>query len=303
VTLPNFFIVGAPKCGTTALYAYLAQHPDVFMSDPKEPHYFGSDLDFRYRRRPSVEQYQSYFADAGVASRIGEGSVWYLYSARAADEIAEAVPEARVIVMLRDPVEMIPSLHSQFVYNGHEDLSLTDALAAEADRAEGRRIPPHANFPRGLLYRRVAAYAPQLGRFLDRFGRDRVHVIVYDDFKADVAASYRDTLTFLGVDAGHRPDFAVVNASKRSRNVAARHLLNDPPEWVRKAARRIAPQRMRRRLYRSAVSLNTEAAERDRLTGVAAERLRSEMKEVNRQLETLLGRELPGWMPRQASAQ
>lgn len=304
MTLPNFFIVGAPKCGTTALHAYLAQHPDVFMSDPKEPHYFGSDLDFRYRRRPTDEQYRSYFADAGDRRRIGEGSVWYLYSECAADEIAQAVPDARIVVMLRDPVEMIPSLHSQFVYNGHEDLGLADALAAEEDRAAGRRIPPHANFPRGLLYRRVATYAPQLARYLDRFGRERVHVIVYDDFKADVAAAYRDTLTFLGVDPDHRPDFAVINASKRSRSMVLRRALNDPPEWLRRAARRVAPQRMRRRLYRSAVNLNTEAAERDRLNGAPAEQLRKEMASANRELESLLGRGLPSWLPdREGSAQ
>ena len=177
MTLPNFFIVGAPQCGTTALHAYLAQHPDVFMSDPKEPHYFGSDLDFRYRRRPNEEQDRSYFTNAGDRSRIGEASVWYLYSECAADEIWEAVPDARIIVMLRDPVEMIPSLHSQFVYNGHEDLPLSEALEAEEDRAAGRRIPPEANFPRGLLYRRVATYAPQLARYLDRFGQiGRAHV-------------------------------------------------------------------------------------------------------------------------------
>ena len=303
MTLPNFLIVGAPKCGTTALHAYLAQHPDVFMSDPKEPHYFGTDLEFRYRRRPSDEQYRSYFAGAGDRRRIGEASVWYLYSGCAADEIAEAVPEARIIVMLRDPVEMIPSLHSQFVYNGHEDLGLAEALAAEEARAAGRRIPPHANFPSGLLYRRVAAYAPQLARYLERFGRERVHVIVYDDFKADTAAAYRETLTFLGVDPDHRPELAVVNASKRSRSMVLRRALNDPPDWLRRAARRVAPQRMRRRLYRSAVSINTEAADRDRLTGAAAEQLRREMAGPNRELEALLGRALPAWMPAEESAQ
>jgi hypothetical protein len=302
MTLPNFFIVGAPKCGTTALHAYLAQHPDVFMSDPKEPHYFGSDLDFRYRRRPSDEQYRSYFARAGDRRRIGEASVWYLYSECAADEIADAVPEARIIVMLRDPVEMIPSLHSQFVYNGHEDLGLADALAAEEERAAGRRIPAHANFPQGLLYRRVATYAPQLARYLERFGRDRVHVIVYDDFRADTAGTYRATLAFLDVDPDHRPEFAVVNASKRSRNMLLRRALNDPPEWLRKAARRVAPQGVRRRLYRSAVRLNTEAADRDRLSGEAAEQLRREMANANRELEGLLGRGLPAWLPAPESA-
>ena len=303
MTQPNFFIVGAPKCGTTALHAYLSQHPDVMMSDPKEPHFFGSDLEFRYRRRPTAGQYRSYFADSAGHARIGEASVWYLYSERAAHEIHAAVPEARIIAMLRDPVEMIPSLHGQFLYNGHEDLPLEEALAAEDDRAAGRRIPPHANFPRGLLYRRVASYATQLERYLGEFGADRVHVIVYDDFKADAAAAYRGVLGFLEIDPDHRPDFAVVNASKRSRSLALRRVLNDPPEWARAIVRRLAPQTARRRLYRSAVRLNSEAAQRETLSANAAERLRQEMAHQNRRLEALLGRKLSGWLPHGASGQ
>jgi hypothetical protein len=303
VTLPNFFIVGAPKCGTTALHAYLAQHPDVLMSDPKEPHYFGSDLEFRYRRRPSAGQYESYFANADGRSRIGEASVWYLYSERAAEEIHAAVPDARIVAMLRDPVEMIPSLHSQFVYNGHEDLPLDEALAAEADRAAGRHIPPYANFPRGMLYRRVASYAEQLERYFGRFGRSRVHVIVYDDFKADPAAAYRGLLAFLELDPTHQPDFAVVNASKRSRSLLLRRALNDPPEWLRSLGRRMAPPAVRRRLYRSAVRLNTEPSSREALGSEAAARLRHEMAEANRRLEALLDRSLAGWLPEEQSAQ
>jgi Sulfotransferase family len=303
VTLPNFFIVGAPKCGTTALHAYLTQHPDVLMSDPKEPHYFGSDLEFRYRRRPSAGQYESYFANADGRSRIGEASVWYLYSERAAEEIHAAVPDARIIAMLRDPVEMIASLHSQFVYNGHEDLPLEEALAAEEDRAAGRRIPPHANFPRGMLYRRVASYAEQLERYLDRFGRSGVHVIVYDDFRADTSAAYRDVLAFLSLDPAHQPEFAVVNASKRSRSLLLRRALNDPPEWVRSVGRRVAPPRLRRRLYRSAVRLNTEPSPREALGPEAIARLREELAQGNRRLEALLGRRLAGWLPQERSAQ
>lgn len=297
MTLPNFFIVGAPKCGTTALHAYLAQHPDVFMSDPKEPHFFGSDLEFRYRRRPTDEQYRSYFAKAGDRRRIGEASVWYLYSERAAEEIRAAVPNASIVAMLRDPVEMIASLHSQFVYNGHEDLPLAEALAAEEDRAAGRRIPPPANFARGLLYRQVAAYAPQLQRYIDAFGRERVHVILYDDFRADPGSVYRDLLTFLEVDNNHRPDFAVVNASKRSRSLLLRRALNDPPEWLRSLARRVAYPALRRRLYRSVVRLNSEATPREVLGPEATARLREEMADRNRLLEALLGRSLSGWLP------
>ena len=196
MTFPNFFIVGAPKCGTTALHAYLAQHPDVFMSDPKEPHFFGSDLEFRYRR--SDAQYPVLLRGWGRRRRIGgEASVWYPYSECAADEIGEALPDARIIVMLRDPVEMIPSLHSQFVYNGHEDLGLGHALAAEQERAAGRRPPPGPT-SRAACSTGAWRYAPQLARYLDRFGRERVHVIVYDDLRADLPGEYRRLLEFPG---------------------------------------------------------------------------------------------------------
>jgi hypothetical protein len=124
-----------------------------------------------------------------------------------------------------------------------------------------------------------------------------VHVIVYDDFRTDVADVYRDLLAFLELDTAHRPDFAVVNAAKRSRSVALRRVLNDPPEWMRAAARRVAPPVVRRRLYRSAVRFNTSAAVRETLSPDAAERLRREMEGENRRLAELLKRDLAGWMP------
>jgi hypothetical protein len=126
-----------------------------------------------------------------------------------------------------------------------------------------------------------------------------VHVIVYDDFRTDVADVYRNLLAFLELDTAHRPDFAVVNAAKRSRSVALRRVLNDPPEWMRAAGRRVAPAVVRRRLYRSAVRLNTGPAARETLPSEAAEQLRREMEAENRQLALLLGRDLVSWMPRE----
>ena len=166
---PDFFIVGAPKSGTTALYEYLRQHPQVFMSDPKEPNYFGADVERRRTPRISLDEYLGYFAGAGDAKRAGEASVRYLHSRTAAQEIAEFAPQGQAIIMLRDPVEMMHAMHGELVYIGAEDIpDFADALAAEDDRRVGRRIPPGANKPVALrragaaLFRRPRP-RPRLG--------------------------------------------------------------------------------------------------------------------------------------------
>ena len=279
------------------MYAYLKSHPDVFMPDVKEPHYFGSDLAFRYRRRPDEQQYRSYFAGADGQSRVGEASIWYLYSSDAAAEIRAAVPGARAVVMVRDPVEMIVAMHSQFVYNGHEDLPLAEALEAEADRAGGRRIPESANFPAGLLYRKVASFAEQIERYYGVLGRDAVHVVVFDDLKADPAGTYRCVLEFLEVDPDHRPDFEVVNANKVARSTTFRRLLNDPPEWLRAPVRAALPWSLRRKMYRGLVSANIKREPRAPADPAVLEHLRADMADSVRQLGTLLRRDLGGWLP------
>jgi hypothetical protein len=297
--LPDFFIVGAPKCGTTALYSYLRGHPDIYMPDVKEPHYFGSDLQFRYKRRPDLSLYASYFNGATDGKIAGEASVWYLYSEMAAAEIRRAVPDARAIAMVRNPVDMIASLHSQLVYNAHEDLPLAEALAAEPERAQGREIPSTTDLPDSLLYRHVASFAEQLERYFNELGRDRVHVILYDDFKTDTAACFRGVLTFLGVDTTYRPRLDVVNANKVSRNMVFRRFLNTPPEWLRSPARALMPPAARRRLYQRLVTANTKAARRDPVPRDVDHQLRIEMAPSVMRLSRLLDRDLGAWLPTQ----
>ncbi|MFQ5518600.1 MAG: sulfotransferase, partial [Mariprofundus sp.] len=137
---PDFFIVGAPKCGTTAMYTYLQAHPDIFMSEVKEPYYFCSDLGFhRFRNE---QEYLKLFSVASPQQRIGEASTWYLYSSQAAAAIHAFNTDARIIVMLRNPVDMMYSLYSHFLYIGSEETdSFEAALAAEEERKHGNCIP------------------------------------------------------------------------------------------------------------------------------------------------------------------
>lgn len=137
MTRPNFFIVGAPKCGTTSLYEYLRSHPQVFMPEKKEPEHFSDDLDWRNvmlrHRVADRDDYLSLFDPAPAhAAAVGEASTWYLFSEAAAGAIHDFNPEARIIIMLRDPVKMMYSLHGQFLKDCNEVIEdFAQAIAAE----------------------------------------------------------------------------------------------------------------------------------------------------------------------------
>jgi hypothetical protein len=295
---PDFFIVGAPKSGTTAMYSYLRTHPQLFLPERKELRYFGSDLEIRDRRPLSMDEYLGYFAGAGNARRIGTAYVWYLYSQRAASEIAAFAPEAQIIVMLRNPVEMLHALHGEHLSNGNEDIEdFEQALAAEDDRRRGKRIPAHAHLPQGLWYSSVPRYTEQLERYVSVFGRERLHVVLYDDFAADTPAAYAGTLRFLGVADDQRPAaFDVVNASRRTRSERLRHFLARPPELPRRIIRRTLPGPLRRALYERAKQLNVERARRRPMAAGTRERLTRQFSDEVQWLSGFLDRDLSHWL-------
>ena len=289
---PNFFIVGAPRCGTTAMYEYLRQHPDVFMPYRKEPVFFGSDL--TKRRPPMTEaEYLELFRPGAGCSRRGEATVWYLYSQTAPDEIRAFSQDPRIIIMLRNPVDMMYSLHSQLFFSANEDLAdFGAAIAAEEDRRQGRRMPPRARRPEGLQYRACGRYAAHVRRYLEAFGPDAVRVIIYDDFSADAAASYRQTLAFLGVNPSFQPDFSVVNRSKAPRSRWLQQLTYAP--WFMRTTARL-PKPVNHLIRRSLKRLNFREQPRTVLDPQLRARLTREMAPDVAELGELLGRDLSSW--------
>ena len=294
---PDFFIVGAPKSGTTAMYEYLRAHPQLFLPELKELRYFGSDLQIRHRPTRTLDDYLAFFSGAGPAQRIGTAYVWYLFSTTAADEIHEFNPDARIVVMLRNPVDMVWALHSEHLYNGNEDIAdFTAALDAEPDRRAGRRIPADAHLPQGLVYSEVPRYTEQLRRYVDRFGRDRVSVTIFDDFVADPAAAYGAILRFLDVDASYRPPaFDVINANRRIRSQSLRRFLASPPDLPRRVIKRLVPGPLRRGLYERAKRINVADAQRAPMPDATRERLRSLFAGEVEELSAYLGRDLSAW--------
>jgi hypothetical protein len=227
--IPDFFLVGAPRSGTTSMYLYLKQHPEIYTSVIKEPHFFSSDLTLPPQGVRHVEDYLALFAGAGEHQRAGEASVWYLSSRSAPAGIARFSSAARILVMLRNPVDMIHSLHSLYLRTGNEDLAdPAAALDAEPERAAGRRLPAAAYFPEGLAYRAAARAAEKLVRYFDVFGRERVHVILFEDFAARPAEAYRSTLQFLGVDSSFQAELDPAAAAGKVRSLALQQLRSLP---------------------------------------------------------------------------
>lgn len=299
--VPDFFIVGAPKCGTTALDYYLWSHPDIFVAK-KEMHFFGADLRFGpqfYRR--DRDAYLAEFDAWDGQARVGENSVWYLFSQQAAGEIKAFNPQARIIIMLREPAVMLYSLYNQFRSDGNEHLpTFAEALMAESDRRAGRRISRQTYFPQGLVYRATARFAEQVQRYFEAFGRERVHVIIYDDFAADTAGAYRKTLDFLGVSSGHADmNFGVVNGSQTVRSPTLRAFLQDPLiRGTAIALRSWLPPAVFTMIQKTGMQLCILNSRQQKYPPIAPDLLLSLKREFAPEVErlsTLLGRDLTHW--------
>lgn len=279
---PNFFIVGAPRCGTTSLYGYLRQHPEIYVSVHKEPLFFGSDLTPMAGMIHEEQLYLELFAKAGEQPRVGEASVWYLFSTRAAAEIHAYAPAAKIIAMVRNPVEMAYSLHSLYLRSGNEDLrDFEAALAAEPARRAGRDRPSGAYFPEGLVYTEVARHAEKVERYLDVFGRDNVHCVVFDDLVRDTPAVYRSVLEFLGVEPGFAAELDHRRAREVDRMLVLRQLVRTSRE-------------VRNRMQFDHLRLHQDAA-RPPLPAKLAARLRGLFADDVFRLGALLGRDLGAW--------
>ncbi|HEY3248023.1 MAG TPA: sulfotransferase [bacterium] len=293
-TRPDFFIVGAPKCGTTSLYRWLSEHPDVYMSPRKEPHYFCPDL-YSPRYVHDEPAYLALFSKAAGQSRAGEASVYYLYSREAARRIHAFDPQARIIMMLRRPVEMIHSLHSQRLFSGHEEIEdFEEALTAEPARKRGFNLPPNPYPIPCLFYREVGRYAAQVARYLDVFPRSRVHVIIFDDFVRDPAATFGDVCRFLGVDPEFRPDFAPANTNTTIRSPRLRDWMKFSPA-TRALARAVMPRPLRRGLAERLHQLNRRATPRPPMSAALRRGLQAEFAADVAALGALLDRDLSRW--------
>lgn len=244
---PNFFIIGAPKSGTTAMAQYLSTHPSIFFSNPKELFYWNDDFP-RLRDGHGIyndEQYLSYFSAADVARHraIGEGSTTYLQSRSAVSKILEFNPQAKLIAMLRHPVETVQAMHGELYLKSMEtEPDFEKAWELQAERAAGKSLPDSFTINQ-LQYRDVAAFGQQLQRLFDVVPSGQRLVLLYDDFKTNPAQAYAQILQFLGLEHDGRTEFPKTNVSREYRMRWLGRLYHTPPRVLSR------PMRVIQRMY------------------------------------------------------
>ncbi len=259
--VPDFFIVGHPKSGTTALYEMLRRHPQIYMPDLKEPSFLAPDQPRRFQRAavgalPStLEEYLRLFVPARSDQRVGEASSAYLVSHAAASRIAEIQPAARIVALLREPASLLRSLHLQFIQDHVEtEKDFRKAIALEGARREGRHVPPRSPRPEALQYSERVRFVEQLQRYHAVFAPEQLLVLIYDDFRRENEATVRGVLRFLEVDDRLPVDVTEANSTVRMRSqrlddvVHAVSVGRGPVSRAVKASvKKLAPRRMRRR--------------------------------------------------------
>lgn len=293
---PNFFIIGAPKCGTTALSEYLKGNPYVFMSSPKETEYFSFDLSNAVKM--SLKTYLAIFSKANpeVHKAIGEASTAYLYSQRAVPEILKFNPVAKFIVMLRNPVDLIYSLHSQMLFQGIENITdFEKAWRAGEDRNKGRKIPLLCFDKNSLLYSEWGKLGEQLKRVFSYVKKGQIKVIIFDDFVTNPKKTYEEVLRFLNVPSDKRTEFPKVNESRMLILPWLQPLLGLPVKFA-KISRAIFGYPKNLNFFLNLLSLNGTFSKKGSISKELRKELTLYYRKDIRELARLLNRNLDGWL-------
>jgi hypothetical protein len=287
--LPNFFLVGAMKSGTTSLYQYLAAHPQAFLSPIKEPQYFCKERPPQPSDRANGiitdwEDYVRLFEQARYEVAVGEASTGYLYSRFAADEIHRMFPKARILIILRDPAERAYSQYlTEWRWN-YNHASFRESLSY--DRVPGEPLAWVASRP----HIAISLYHDQVKRYLDTFGTDQVRVYLFDDLKRDVDSLMSDVCGFLGLEQRFAAKSFEVrfNRSAKPRFVTLDRFLVEPlsSRLLTPAMRARLRERLRRIYYRQGRSI--DPADRAYLAGI--------FRDDILKLQDLIHRDLSPWL-------
>jgi hypothetical protein len=297
---PNFFIAGAPKSGTTALSEYLREHPNIFITTPKEPNFFADDMPKRYM----VNTLDNYLALYNKCNSnhyaAGEASVFYLYSSCALKNINHFNNKAKIIVMLRNPVDLVHSLHSQYIFNFTEnEKDFEKAWYLQESRKTGINLPQNCRVAKILQYKPIGMIGSQVEKLYNIFPEKQVMLILFDDFVLSNKQVYEEVLKFLQVPTDGRLSFPLINESKKPLFNNVGRLIHDPPNFVRKAAHIIFKASgvdAGEFIARFISSLNSRKEKRKGISPDFRKKLIMEFScEINK-LSKILNRDLSHWM-------
>ncbi|MBZ2168431.1 sulfotransferase family protein [Marinobacter sp. F4216] len=289
----NFFIVGAPKCGTTKLYDYLRKHPEVFLPEEKEPHFFADDLG-KYKSHKTEREFLNIYRERRSNQITGDASIFHMYSSVAMGNIYNHNPNAKIVVILRNPVEAAHSFHSQLLYTQDEtERDFESAWRLIGNRQHGEGIPNVCKSPKVLNYREVFAYSDQLKRVYSYFPLGQVKVFFYDDLKKENESVTSELCKFLEIEP-LTSDNAIINPNQVNRFPWISRILRHPPSWL-KTLKRALIGKGHTKLYDVILDLNTIKGPREPMKPSFKRELEVEFRDEIVELEELLARDLSAW--------
>jgi len=298
MTMPNFLIIGAAKSGTTSLYHYLKQHPQIYMSPIKEPRFFAFDgikVDFCGPRDENlnrgtiteIEAYRALFQAVSNELAIGEASPIYIYNSRAPGRIKHYIPNVKLIAILRNPAERAYSSFTGLIRDGREPLTdFAEALRQEETRASN-------NWSFFWHYKKRGFYYIQLKRYFDLFNREQIKIYLYEDFRDNSLGILKDIFRFLDVDDTFVPDVSLKhNVSGIPRNRAI-HIFLAKPNSIKSILERIIPERLRWRMRLGLIHRNLIKTP---LRSDVRKHLVQDYREDILKLQDLIQRDLSRWL-------
>lgn len=294
----DFCLVGAPKCGTTSLYNYLKPHPEVFLPKVKEPHYYCTDFP-GYRRMTTDREYESIFARSRPGQKLGEASVFYLYSKDAIRNMIQEHPACKVVAILRRPVEMLQSYHQQLTNGFREtELDFEKAWQLRHERGLGKNIPVNCLEASHLQYGEVARFGDQIERIHQFVPERQVLVLFHEDLKTDTRGTYVKLLDFLELSHDGRQHFPRFNESKAHRSRLISRLLMRPPyplnhakQWIKKQFN--CHRSLLRPLYYGVLYRKEE---KQPLSDAFVQSVMQAHEDDIRKLQSITGRDLSHWL-------
>jgi len=296
---PNLFIVGFAKCGTTALHQYISTHPNVHPCFPKEPHFF---IEETWRRRPArtEAQYLRFFAGASKGARVFvDSSAVHVYSPQALRRIRDFNPDARIIVMIRHPVDMLASFHKYSCRMFVEDVeNFEEAWNLQTSRAKGDNLPEGCEFPVLLQYENLGRIGKHVAALLDIWPRSQVKIVFFDEFVKAPLEHYKDVLEFIGLPYDGRTTFPKVNegGAWKSRLIG-RTMLKAWPLVIKIASRvRVIGPLRRPQFWMFLWGLNSAREERVEMDPRFRQRLIDVFRDDIQLLSAVTGRNLDHWL-------
>lgn len=294
--LPNFLIIGAAKAGTSSLYYYLKQHPQVFMSAIKEPKFFaleGEPLDYKGPDQGinknsvnNIDDYQKLFEGATNELAIGEASPMYLTSHKAPENIKRYIPNVKLIAILRNPVDRAFSSYTHLIREDLETLPFEAAIEAEPKRIADK-------WSHLFYYTQNGYYASQIKSYLDMYDHENIKVYLYEDLVKDTPKLVDELYEFLQIDRGFSPDLSKRNVSgvPKSRLV---HNMFRKDNILKDSLKLFLPKEMRRQVAEKVLRKNLGA--KPKLEAPMRRQLISLYRDDITHLQDILHRDLSDWL-------